>query len=63
MKNREEFVEYARKVGMSYVNTCMMLNGVEREFKGIEHLIGGFCGLKWDKEKKEWVEKYAEKHN
>ena len=33
----------------------MMILTIENEFKGVEHLIGGFYGLKWNG--KEWVEK------
>jgi len=58
MKTRKDFLEYAKRKNMSKVTTNMMLRGVFYEFKGVEHLIGGFCGLIWNGE--EWIEK---KHN
>jgi len=53
MKTRKEFIEYAERRNPRI--KLMLLHGVFHEFKGIEHLIGGFCGMKWNGE--EWIEK------
>jgi hypothetical protein len=51
----KEFFEYGKRKGLRYKAIKGMIHAIFYDLRGVEHLVGGFMGLKWNGY--EWIER------